>query len=328
MGLIWLVVSIAQPLTALVFGFVLGLHSISLAVWQGWRKFRFRDADWGLVKKSIRLIGYASVIPAPFIIYNAILFSKDTFLSRWTAQNLIISPHPMHYLVAYGFMIPFALIGGRRILRLRSWQGWLVASWVMAIPVLAYAPVNLQRRLPEGVWVALVILGMKAFDRGGGELPRSYKGRILLLLLACLPSSLILLSGGFFAASRPGLPLFRPVGEINAFEFIADEAKAGEVVLTSYQTGNALPAWAPLRVLIGHGPESVGLSELRPKVERFYGDQISDLERLSLIRDYDIGYVFRGPYEAALGDWNPAQADYLQPIYQSGGYEVYRVVQK
>ncbi|HEY5671333.1 MAG TPA: hypothetical protein VIS10_15180, partial [Anaerolineales bacterium] len=69
-------------------------------------------------------------------------------------------------------------------------------------------------------------------------------------------------------------------------------------------------------------------SELRPKVERFYGDQISDLERLSLIRDYDIGYVFRGPFEAALGDWNPAQADYLQPIYQSGGYEVYRVVQK
>jgi len=327
-GLIWLVVSFAQPLTALVLGFVLGLHSISLVVWQGWRKFRFSDPNWYLVVKSIRLIGFGSVIPAPFIIYNVVIFSSDPFLKQWTAQNLITSPHPLHYILAYGLMIPFAFIGGKKLLQLQSWGGWLIVGWVLAVPGLAYAPINVQRRLTEGVWVALVILAMKAFEYVGGELPRRYLGRILLLLLACLPSSLILMAGSFFAALRPGPPLFRPVDEINAFEFISSEGEVGDVILASYKTGNALPAWSPLVVLIGHGPESTGLSELQPKVERFYADEISDLERLSMIRAYDISYVFRGPYEAALGDWNPAQADYLQPIYQSGGYEVYRVVQK
>jgi len=100
------------------------------------------------------------------------------------------------------------------------------------------------------------------------------------------------------------------------------------VFLASYQTGNALPAWAPVRVVIGLGPESIGLSELQPRVERFYASQTSDAERRRLIQDYQVSYVFRGPIESGFGDWLPAQVDYLQPVYQSAGYEVYRVVEK
>ena len=327
-GLVWLLVYFAQPLTTLVVGFVFGLHWVSLAVWQGWRMIRFRDANWYLGNKALRLVGLACVLPAPFIFYNFLTFSTDPFLKRWTAQNLITSPHPMHYLLAYGIMVPFAVIGGIKLLRLRAWQGWLLAGWALAIPLLAYAPVNLQRRLPEGVWVALVILAMKAFDYPVAEVPKRLLGATPVLLLVCLPSSLFLLVGGILTASRPGLPLFRPVDEVKAFEFLAVEGEVGDVVLASYQTGNALPAWAPVRVVIGLGPESIGLSELQPRVERFYASQTSDEERRGLLQDYQVSYVFRGPVESSFGIWLPAQVEYLHPVYQSKGYEVYRVVGK
>jgi len=207
----------------------------------------------------------------------------------------------------------------------RPWEGWLLAGWALATPFLAYAPFNLQRRLPEGVWVALVILGMKAFEPEMDRESTRTRWGALVLLIACLPSTLFLLIGGVFTAVKPGLPVFRPVDEISAFEFIASHARVGDVVLSSYTTGNALPAWAAVRVAIGHGPESIGLAELQPQVTHFYQSTGDDLERQHLIEALDVRYVFRGPLETALSDWQPDQAQYLHLLYQSGEYEVLQV---
>jgi hypothetical protein len=143
--------------------------------------------------------------------------------------------------------------------------------------------------------------------------------------LLIFPSTLILFGGGLLAGLRPSVPLFRPVQETRAFEELAAKSAPGDVVVSSYATGNALPAWAPLHVVIGHGPESAGLENLLPAVQRFYTETTPDSERLQMIRELNIRYVFYGPAEAELGDWNPAQAGYLQEIIRQGPYIVYEV---
>jgi len=322
----WLLVGVAQPLSALVMGVVLGLHLMSLAVWQVVRNKDAAVKGWRQWRGILRLACSSAIIPAPFLLYNALAFSRDPFLKAWAEQNVILSPHPLHYLLAYGWLLPLALWGGYHLLLQAAWEGWLIGAWVLALPFLAYAPVNLQRRLPEGIWVALVVLAMKGLETPLFSSKRLRSIPFAVLALG-LPSALILLVGGVLTASQPARPLFLPRGEAEAFEFLGRYAKAGEVVLTSYETGNALPAWAPLRVVIGHGPESVGLSMLQRQVEAFFQKDHSDLWRQEFIREQGIRFVFWGPAEGALGDWDPKSANYLKQVYRSEAYEIYEVIQ-
>jgi uncharacterized membrane protein len=143
--------------------------------------------------------------------------------------------------------------------------------------------------------------------------------------LLIFPSTIFLLFGGFTTAVRPNEPAFRRAAEVATFEFLAQHATSGEVVLASYATSNALPAWAPLNVLIGHGPESANLRELMPRVERFYQPATADEERRNLLQEFNIRYVFRGPAEFRLGKWDMSQNDRLKLIYEENGYSIYKV---
>jgi hypothetical protein len=98
------------------------------------------------------------------------------------------------------------------------------------------------------------------------------------------------------------------------------------VVLSSYDTGNALPAWASVYVVIGHGPESVNFAELDPRVRGFYQIETSDHSRQSLIQEFGVDYVFWGPKEKLLGEWNPDNAAYLHRVYQQGDYVLFEVI--
>ena len=143
------------------------------------------------------------------------------------------------------------------------------------------------------------------------------------LLALALPTTLLLFVGGIQVARQPAKPIFRPAEEVAAFHFLAEETQGEAVVLASYETGNVLPAWAPVFVVIGHGPESVGLSERRPKVERFYRADTPEKDRMALLDAYDVEYVFWGPAERALGDWDPHTDSDLQAVYDQDGYTIF-----
>jgi hypothetical protein len=106
---------------------------------------------------------------------------------------------------------------------------------------------------------------------------------------------------------------------------LAGNTFPGEVVLASFNTSNALPAWAPLRTIVGHGPESIHLKEIQPQVEQFYSSASTDKTRELLLEKFGIAYVLWGPEEQKLGSWNPAKASYLKKIYQDSGFSIFEV---
>jgi uncharacterized membrane protein len=258
-------------------------------------------------------------------LYLGYSFTQDPFLSAWTSQNLILSPNLLHYVIAYGLILLPSLMGISRVVQGRNHKGLLLLGWVILFPILAYAPFNLQRRLPEGVWVALLVLaaiGLGDWLEDKVKVER-WVGRAFLSF--GLLSSLLLLAAGMDVAIRPKEPAFRKYEEVEAYSWLNEEAEPKSVVLATYATGNGLPAWASVRVVIGHGPESVYLEELEPQVDAFYGDMMTDAERLQFIRDYDVGYVWYGPREKAIGSWNPARSEYLALAYSYADISIYRV---
>jgi len=318
LSLLWLLAGVFQPLTLIIIGVVIVVHLAGLGVWRA-RRFA----------RLAALLIAAGLLPGAFLAYNFLASVFDGYAKFWMEQNLIQSPHFFHYLLAYGVMIPYAWMGGRRLLRENFGDGWLLVGWVLAFPLLVYAPLGLQRRLTEGVWVAWCVLAMAGFDQSAASLPQY--GRKLAPLALVFPTTILLLFGGLLAVFRTEAPLFLPRDQARAYEILQAGAEPGSVVLSAYDTANSLPAWAPVYVLAGHGPESIHLDEMMPQIEAFYQPETDEQQRLDLIQRFDVRYVFWGPAERKLGGWSPVNAGYLELFVpqddpESGSeYQIFRV---
>lgn len=315
-GGLWLLTSLVQPITGAVAALVVGGALIALALWQIWLRQQHRATDWPKVWKITRLSLWAAILPAPFFLYYLLSTQLDPYLKTWIAQSQFASAHPLHYLLAYAPVLPLALLGAREMCHSRAWHARFPVVWVLLVPLLAYAPVSVQRRLPEGAWVATVILaviGLQALRRGRAW----YTAAILFMTL---PSTLLLLVETGSLAAQPAEPFFRRAEEVAAFQCLANQEQRDVVVLASYETGNALPAWSPVFVVVGHGPESAGMAELLPRIKSFYDIDTPAGARLALLQDLRVDYVFWGPHERALGDWDPTTCDFLSTYCQAGPY--------
>jgi hypothetical protein len=307
-----------QPLSVLSAYAVIAVHQALLLVrailQRNWRHW----IPW--FSTAVR-----SGVPAlPVVVYLGYSFTRDPFLRNWTAQNRILSPHPMHYLLAYGLLLIPAIMGARRLFKHSAEKGFLPIGWVASLPLLAYAPYNLQRRLPEGVWVAIVLLALIGVSTWVGDRApiRLWVVRACFVVL-CL-SSLLLLVGGIRVILSRRAPVFRPAKEVHAFQSLSYLAEDRSVVLTSYHSGNALPAWTPLRVVVGHGPESIDLNVLLPQVEGFYNGTIGKTDAIRFLAEQQVRYVWVGPEEKALGFFDPEDFPELTELFQEGEYTVYQ----
>jgi hypothetical protein len=264
-----------------------------------------------------------TLLPAsPVILYFVIRFSTDRFLLAWTAQNRILSPHPLHYLLAFGvFLVPL-LFASRK----RPWrdQGvwFFILGWILALPVLVYFPHNLQRRLVEGAWIAILLFA--AFGLSG--VVGSWS-RIVMYGLGSISliSSLFIYAGSIHVALNPAPPAFIPLQRREAFSWMVANVPKGSAVLADYETSNALPAWAPVRVPIGHGPESLDLDELRPAVDAFYAGDANSEARYQLIHELGIDYVYLEESQASSWALQADGKDYLTEVYQNNGTRLYEV---
>ena len=109
-----------------------------------------------------------------------------------------------------------------------------------------------------------------------------------VFVVASILPAVILVMGGVTATMNVSAPLYRPTNEVEAFEWLRGNGEQGDVVLAAYDTANPLPAWTPMRSLVGHGPESVHLEEINALVESFYEEGTSDVNRMSLIEDFAV----------------------------------------
>ena len=307
---------LVHPLSGAIGVAVIGLHQLALL---GAASVQREWTDW----KS-KVIG-SGAIAAPallYLAYLAIRSSVDPFLQGWAAQNQILSPHPGYYFLAWGLLIPLVWLGARYVLRSGDPNQLLLVAWVIVLPILAYAPVGVQRRLVEGGWVALATLGALGLGRISQSL---WSRRLKLAILALsLPGSLILLLGAGRQARSPSEPVFLPAEKVATFQWFDREAQADDVVLAGVRTGNQLPAWAPVQVPVGHGPESVPFEATREQVTGFY-ETTSAVERSRIAAALGVDYVLVGPTERDLAGGSFDAGDPLDEVYASGSYSVFRV---
>jgi len=296
-----------------------------------------RRIEW----REVRALTIAGLISAPTVIYSLVVFSVDPVLAAWSAQNIVLSPHPLHYIVGYALVGGLAILGVFFVRRINL-QSRNLLGWLIIVPFLLYIPFNLQRRLIESWQIPL------AFFAASGlvyrVLPAWRKSRLVRRLSqsprysarglrSWLLASLVLFSSATYVlllveqstrliARTP--PSFRDGGEVEALAWLDRRVTYEDVVLASYDTGNYLPAQVGARVFLGHGPETVHSDDKRKLVAMFYDGSTSDEWRRQLLGNGSISYVFFGPLEKQLGNFDPSHADYLSLEYDQAGYQIYR----
>ncbi len=314
-GLCWLVVGLFQPLTIVVGYGILGCYLLITFFASAGNKWQ---TSLPVIKKALIM----GTIASPWVIYNLLFFSSDSYLKIWYAQNIIDSPPILHYLWSYGIFLAASIPAVIQIIKLKDQRTFLLPAWLMCAALLAYFPYNVQRRFIDGVWIALVLLLFLSF-----EIFKDKRWNIIYPVLlgstAVAPLLVMLVvTQGVFSTIKP---VYRLAKEVTMFEEMAKVVHPDDIILTSYETGNAIPAWVPVFVLAGHGPESANLKQVLPEVEAFYSGGKDLIWQRDFISRNGVDFIIAGPNEKVLGLWETRYGEEYVKIYDQGEYQVYKV---
>lgn len=314
-GLALLPLGFIQPATVIITWGVIGLSSLIKLILE-------KDFSPSNLWKNLWPVCMIGLLSAPPVLYLGFLFLSNPILKQWNAQNNIPTPHPLHYLSAFGIYLVLAGFGIKLLKQTRPDLWRLSIGWALFIPVLLYIPIGIQRRLIEGFHIPLVaitVLGLTSV------LYSSRRWLIPFTMFLILPSSLLFWTGAIQSALRTSEPVFQPADELSVFDWLNKNAQPGQVVLSAFPTGNVLPAHTALIPFIGHRVETVFFTDKLLRVTAFYQPDTSTNERLRLLAEGQIKYVFYGCHERDLGVLDPSTLPYLIERFRQGDYSVYEV---
>ena len=273
--------------------------------------FQLRDQLLNIIKQNL----FYFVIPMPFFAYNALKFLFDPYLRIWENQNIIKSPPLGDYLWAYGLGY-LCLIFANFIRKKIPINNAFLLLWSIFLPFLIYLPINLQRRLADGFWIVMSIYIIFIFETFLRK-----KIRWVIYLMLCL-SSIFLFVGSINSIQNLSQPIYLSNELIEVFNHIKGDGKKNDVVLAPYAASNPLPAYIPLRVVTGHGPESKNLSEIGKFIDDFYDGKISATEIKKLFSEFQIRYIiFQKP---DVGIWRLEETGNSLKLFENSKYILYR----
>ncbi len=292
-------------------------------------------------------LGVAFGIPAPLFAYYQKVLMTNPVIQLWNVQATTLSPHPLHFVLAYAPLLVFAALTIRPLMRADASRQRVFAFlwiWVIIVALLLYAPITQQRRFVEGVQVPLAILA--ALGLCEVALPRLARTRVFIALsqrpkysvaglerlliiaiiaLASVASAYVWVSSVVLLGFVQPYPLFRPTAELQAMDWLRANTSPNDAMLSSYWTGSFIPARAGNTVFVGQRYETIRFDEKRAAAEKFFDAATDDAWRVALLREYRIAYVFWGKAERDLGAFEPERASYLQRVLANEVVQIYRV---
>lgn len=268
-------------------------------------------------------------ISAPILSYFLWLNNLNVVFREWSSANLLSSPNPWMYIIGFGWLIPFAVIGV-----VRTWgdvRFRLLFYWVIANIVLLYSPIAFQRRLVEGLQIPLGVFAVV----GVWWLLKRARARSWYAAMACSVflvvfaplGNLQMISQDIFLYSDPGSMfyyMYYPLqGDIDAMRWLKDNTDDTDIILSSKEIGNFIPAYTGRRVFIGHKPQTL-FSDVKVKLVRDFYENPS--EQKQFVSDWGITYVFYSAQDKTLDNFDPPAASFLVPVHATDTAIIYQVV--
>ncbi|MDP2789756.1 MAG: hypothetical protein Q8O51_01375 [bacterium] len=207
------------------------------------------------------------VLPITALVAMRFLFFGQPALEAWVEQNITISPDLWWYLPAYLLPIIVAIFGVRHLRRVVHPRAVLVLAWAAVVPLLVYLPhFPYQRRMLEGWFIPLTILGALGVERGAAWLVRTVQRDTVRTAIVAAVASFAIVAlfvtslnrifvDTYYATFRTE-PTSIPRGLAEAFTWLRDHTSGDPVILARPLDANLFPGWSGLRVYYGQGSQT------------------------------------------------------------------------
>ncbi len=331
-GAAWLITTMLQPI---FFGVIVAIGFLMVLS----RSFLARRIAW----RQLKAVFIACAIALPMVIYSAVVFATDPVYGQWAMAQVTTTAAPWFYLLSYCIPLMLAIPGWIYAVRQREPGLLFLALWLICVPLLIYAPTIAQRRLIESWQIVLSIMAsyglivvilpairraqlIQRLARRKPRVVRRWQRLVLgLVVVLMIPSYVFLINWSLMAAISHDKLYYYDRNLLVAAEWLEQHGSYDDGVLAAYSTSTLIPTLADVRVLAGHDTETAWVDERRADLARFFQSSTSDEWRRDLLKRYTMTYVLYGPDERALGGFDPGQASYLKPVFESGEIRLYRV---
>jgi hypothetical protein len=292
--------------------------------------YLFHQDQIGRNLKSIIILSVFWVIGSLFL-FLMVSQTKNGFpWSQYIAwEKKLQFPLDRELIQAFGILLPFAILGIIKAFFSRRLEYILVACWfIVPLLLIPIAPsFNLSNiRLIQGApylpLAILAVLGIKAIEEnlkkfsiwnlkaGDAQDPRIIIFRsivFIIFLIYTIPT----LSWSLQDQIREYWPIFGNVYFDNrlytAFAYINQNFPKDTITLSTFYTGNYLPAFTHIKSFIGHFGYTYRIEEKETQVRKFYENKMTDQEAKEFLVNNKIVLIFQGPEE------KPIYKDYLYP---------------
>jgi len=254
------------------------------------------------------------------------------------------TPDPVHLVVLLGvtFLLALATFNGLVPLRGQTDGRLLIKCWFVSVPLLVYLPLHFQIMLLTGYSLPMAVLAtVGLFDHvlpwlreraAGSRLRRWLTTERLnravpaLLLLAVSMTNLYLLAWRVIDLHRHQYPFYLYRDEVAAMRWLEEHTPPDEVVLSAFVVGHFIPGLTGDRAFLGNAVMTIDFNRKRGMVETFFDSATPDSERQTLINEYSIRYLFYGPAERALGQYDPEGSPLFSKVFDAPEASVYRTL--
>jgi uncharacterized membrane protein len=129
----------------------------------------------------------------------------------------------------------------------------------------------------------------------------------------------------FTDLSRHDYPYYLHQDEVAALDWLRENTSSDDIVLSSITVGQYIPATSGNTAFLAHWAQTVDFYDKSDRVARFFNATVPDEERAETLRAFGVDYVFHGPAERKLGDYDPATTPWLALVFATPQVDVYRV---
>jgi len=263
------------------------------------------------------------------LIYQLIQILTNPTLMGWHFS--LLSPPPVAYLVGFGLLIPFAVIGMEKIYKEKDANYKLLLVWVFVTGVIIYSPFEFQRRMIEGIHIPLAILAGIGLFFVAGKFKKHWVDVVLSAVVLLSLTSFYTIYIDFSTINKDsskGYYYYITKPEAKGIAWLKSHTGGKDVILSNWFYGNLIPGLAGRTVYLGHKAQTINFDRKVNSINSFLLSSDTKLSR-TFLKENRITYIFLGNNDDMIFyGFKPDTKPFLTKVYSENGVLIYKVSSK
>lgn len=254
-------------------------------------------------RKILKII-ITFLFPLPIIIYNFLVINSSLVWQQQSHATISLPDILGYFLGLFFFLIllPFSFGEIKRDKKIR-----IIFVWAVVYFLLIYLPINFQWKFGLGISVPLGILagiGLNSLAQFLNKKFRSNFFTFIFIFLAIFISSsynFLIFYGEIFGLQTRLEPFYLSKETVASFNWLKNNVKENEIILSSYETGTFIPRYSGKKVFLGHWAQTIFAEQKSHLVSNFYSQKLTSEKIKKFLKNNNIKYIFYSDFEKRFG---------------------------